>query len=167
MRHGLATIGESQRRDGITATHHRRASTGCHSPRYFDGPLAKGRHFEDTHRTVPDHGVRAVQHLAKTSDSRHANIQTLPTGRNALICNNPRRGVGLDVLGNHVSTWQETLDPALGGVGENITCHGETIRLDQRIAYRIALYLQQGISHATTDEQGGDFLEKVHNEWDF
>ena len=85
MRHGLATIGEGQRRDGITATHHSRARTGCHSPRYFDGPLAKWRHFEDAHRTVPDHGARGVQHLAKTSDSRHANIQTLPTGRNALI----------------------------------------------------------------------------------
>src|SRR5215510_5452559 len=159
MCHSLATIGEGQRRNGITATHHSRASTGCHSPRYFDGPLAKWWHFEDAHRTVPDHGACAVQHLAKTSDSRHANIQTLPTGRNALICHNPRRGVGLDVLGNHVITGQETLYPALGGFGENITCHGETIRLDQRIAYRIALYLQQGIGHATTDDQSGDFLE--------
>src|SRR5215510_10882745 len=137
MRHGLATIGEGQRRDGITATHYSRASTGCHSPRYFDSPLAKGRHFEDTHRTVPDHSARGVQHLAKTSDSRHANIQTLPTSWNAFIRHNPRRGVGLDVLGNDMITGQETLYPALGGFGENITSHGETVGLDQGITYRI------------------------------
>src|SRR4029434_4792589 len=88
-------------------------------------------------------------------------------GRNALIRHNPRRGVGLDVLGNDVITGQETLYPALGGFGENITSHGEAVRLDQGITYGIALYLQQGIGHATPDEQGGDFLEKVHNEWDF
>ena len=111
--------------------------------------------------------VRAVQHLAKTSDSGHANIQTLPTGRNTLISHHPRRDVGLDVLGNHVITRQETLYPAFGGFGENIAGHGETVGLDQGITHRIALYLQQSIGHATTDEQGGDFLEKVHNERDF
>ena len=112
-------------------------------PAPFRRSPAKWRHFEDTHRTVPDHGARGVQHLAKTSDSRHANIQTLPTGRNAPIRHHPRRDVGLNVLGNHVITRQETLYPAFGGFGENIAGHGETVGLDQGITHRIALYLRQ------------------------
>src|SRR5215510_2982388 len=141
MRHGLATIGEGQGRDGITATYHRRASTGRHRPRYFDGPLAKWWHFEDAHWTVPDHGARGAQHLAKTRHGRQANIQTLPTGRNTFISDNARRGVGLDVLGNHVIMRQKTLYPVLGGFGENITGHGDTIGLDQGVTYGIALHL--------------------------
>src|SRR5215831_18295331 len=107
MCHGLATIGEGKRRNGITATHHGRTSTGRDSPGYFDGPLAKRRHFEDAHRAVPDHGACAAQHLTKTYHSRHADIQTLPTGWNAFIRDHPRGGVRLDVLGNDVITRQE------------------------------------------------------------
>jgi hypothetical protein len=44
MRHGLATIGEGQSGDGITATHNRRASAGGNSPCHLDGALAKRRH---------------------------------------------------------------------------------------------------------------------------
>src|SRR5262245_7968476 len=111
MRDSLATIGEGQRRDGITATHHSRASTGRHRLGYFDSPLAKWWHFEDAHRAVPDHRARRAEHLAKTHHSWHANIQPLPTSRNTLISDDACRGVGLDILGNHMITRQETLYP--------------------------------------------------------
>src|SRR5262249_4291065 len=141
MCHGLATIGEGKRRDGITATHHCRTSTGRDSTCYSNGPLAKRRHFEDTHRAVPDYSACGAQHLAKTHYGRHANIQTLPTGWNTLISDEARRGVGLDVLGNHVIARQETLYPVPRGFGENITGHGDTIRLDQGVTHGIALHL--------------------------
>ncbi len=112
-----------------------------HRPCYFDSPLAKRRHFEDTHRTVPDHSARGAQHRAKTHHGRHANIQTLPTGRDTLISDEARRGVGLDVLGNHMITRQKTLYPALGGFGENITGDGDTVGLDQGVTHGIALHL--------------------------
>ena len=75
--------------------------------------------------------------------------------------------IGVDAIGNYViGREQEFHFPRLGLL-QKVFREFDLVRFDQRLAYGLALRLEEGIGHAAADDEGVDFAQQILDDADF
>mmetsp|Transcript_13201 Transcript_13201/g.33301 ORF Transcript_13201/g.33301 Transcript_13201/m.33301 type:complete len:274 (-) Transcript_13201:182-1003(-) len=145
------------------------------APRGLDDGVHQGlgarlelRHLEDTHRPVPNYGLRLQHSLRVALDGLRAAIEAHEALRDARLLG---RLLDLAVLaklgGDHKVRREDDLNPELGRLLHDLRHDLRTLLVVERGAnLHLVVDFQEGVGHATTDDHLVHLVQHVHDQLD-
>src|SRR5258706_1672394 len=154
---------------GITATYDRGGSgVFCHGIGNLEGAFGEGRQFENAHGAVPDDGAGAGYLFGKRLDRLRAYVQGHHVrGDRLAMADDFGQGAGFDAVGYDVVGGQQELELMVFRLLQKVAGEFEFVLFDQTLAYGFALRLEEGVRHASADDQNVNLAEQVLDDSDF
>ena len=129
--------------------------------------LGEGGHLEDAHRAVPDDGDGVGDLLLEEVDGGWANVESHEVGREGTVAGEDLRlRVGGELVGEDVIDGQQKVDALLLRLGERGLGDVDLVGFDERLAGCLALGVEEGVGHASADDQRGGAIEKAVDDVD-
>mmetsp|Transcript_56425 Transcript_56425/g.147063 ORF Transcript_56425/g.147063 Transcript_56425/m.147063 type:complete len:432 (-) Transcript_56425:63-1358(-) len=125
-------------------------------------------HLEDTHRPVPNYGLRLQHSLRVALDGLRAAIEAHEAFRDAGLFG---RLLDLAILaklrGDHKVRREDDLDPELGRLLHDLRHDLRTLLVVERGAnFHLVVDFKEGVGHATTDDHLVHLVQHVHDQLD-
>src|SRR5260221_4419087 len=154
---------------GITATYDRSGSgIFCHGIGNLEGAFGEGRQFKNAHGAVPDDGAGAGDFFGKHINGFGADIERHHVGGDGLaMAVDFGQGAGFDAVGDDVIGGQQELELMGFRLLQKVAGEFEFVLFDQTLAYGFALRLEEGVRHASADDQNVNLAEQVLDDSDF
>src|SRR5271156_1864040 len=154
---------------GISAAYDRNGSRiFCHGLGNLKGAFSEGRQFEDSHGAVPDDGAGARDFLGEGFNGFGPDIERHHVGGNGFAGTDDfRQGAGFDAVGDDVVGGQQELEFTAFRLLQKVAGKFDLVFFEQTLANGLALCLEEGISHASSNDEGVNFAEQVLDDSDF
>src|SRR6202795_2467933 len=134
----------------------------CHSLGDLESAFGEGRQFENAHGAVPDDGAGAGYLFGKSLDRLRADIEGHHVGGDGLaVADDLGQGAGFDAVGDDVIGGQQELVLVGFRLLQKIVGECDLVFFDQTLADGFALRLEEGVRHASADDENVDFAEQV------
>jgi hypothetical protein len=132
------------------------------------GALGEGGHLKDAHGAVPDDGVGTGDLAGEEGDGFGADVEGHEVcGEGAVAGEDGGFGVGCELVGEDVVDGQEEADAVCFGFGEGGFGDVELVGFDEGLAGGLALGVEEGVGHASADDDGVGLGEEVVDDHDF
>src|SRR5258708_7768600 len=154
---------------GITAAYGRSGSSIFrHGLGDLERAFGEGRQFENAHGAVPYDGAGAGYLFGKSLDRLRADIERTHVGRDGLAAADDfGQGAGFDAVGDDVIGGQQKLELMGFRLLQKVSGECDLVLFDQTLADGFALRLEEGVCHASADDENVDFAEQVLDDSDF
>jgi hypothetical protein len=131
------------------------------------GAASEGRHLEDAHGAVPDDGAGFGDRFFEGRDRLRADVEGHHVGGEGAVAGEELGlCVGRELVREDVVERKQKTDALGPGFVERGLRDVDLVGLDQRFAGGLTLGVEEGVGHASADDDGVCFVEEVVDDLD-